>query len=325
MRILLQESISGRIDLLWIPVFRFASRAGCALALLLPLCPSDLAHAGQLTVTVVQSEGGGVHQDFTNALRNALLSQNIPLAVTGVNKVIPGSGLVIAVGMKAAETVAASDAPFVLNVLVPKAGYENLLRNFPHRAGSHTFSAIYLDQPVSRQAHLIAAILPDRHRVGLLYSTPPGEFEQIRQEMGKRGLRLREKAVGTQPVPETLQELLQGSDMLLALPDSAIYNSSSIRNILLSTYRSRVPLIGFSPAYVKAGALCAVFSAPEQIAAQATSLVRRFGETHLLPAAQYPQEFEVMVNEQVARSLGLHVRSAIELRAEIKLSEGMKP
>lgn len=321
---MLQESISGRIDLLWIPVFRFASRAGCALALLLPLCPSGLAHAGQLTVTVVQSGDGGAYQDFTNALRNALLNQNIPLAVTGVNKVIPDSGLVIAVGIKAAETVAASDAPFVLNVLVPKAGYEKLLRNFPHRAGSHTFSAIYLDQPISRQAHLIAASLPDRHRVGLLYSTPPGEFEQIRQEMGKRGLRLREKAVGTQPVPETLQELLQGSDMLLALPDSAIYNSSSIRNILLSTYRSRVPLIGFSSAYVKAGALCAVFSAPEQIAAQVASLIRQFGETRLLPAAQYPQEFEVMVNERVAHSLGLHIRPAIELSAEIKFGEGNK-
>ena len=321
---MLQESISGRIDLLWIPVFRFASRAGCALALLLPLCPSGLVHAGQLTVTVVQSEDGGAYQDFTNALRNALLNQNIPLAVTGVNKVIPDSGLVIAVGIKAAETVAASDAPFVLNVLVPKAGYEKLLRNFPHRAGSHTFSAIYLDQPISRQAHLIAASLPDRHRVGLLYSTPPGEFEQIRQEMGKRGLRLREKAVGTQSVPETLQELLQDSDVLLALPDSAIYNSSSIRNILLSTYRSRVPLIGFSSAYVKVGALCAVFSAPEQIAAQVAPLVRQFGETHRLPAAQYPQEFEVMVNERVAHSLGLHIRPAIELSAEIKFGEGNK-
>ncbi|MFZ2300897.1 MAG: ABC transporter substrate binding protein [Gallionella sp.] len=317
---MLQESISGRIDLPWIPVFRFASRAGCALALLLPLCPSGR----QLTVTVVQSENGGAYQDFTNALRNALLSQNIPLAVTGVNKVIPDSGLVIAVGMKAAETVASSDAPFVLNVLVPKVGYEKLLRNFPRRAGSHTFSAIYLDQPVSRQVHLIAAILPDRHRVGLLFSTPPGELEQIRQEMGKRGLRLREKAVGTQSVSEALQELLLDSDMLLALPDSAIYNGSSIRNILLSTYRSRVPLIGFSSAYVKAGALCAVFSAPEQIAAQVATLIRQFGETRLLPAAQYPQEFEVMVNEQVAHSLGLHIRPAIELSAEIKFGEGSK-
>lgn len=324
MRILLQESISGRIDLFWIPVFRFASRAGCALALLLPFCPSGLAHAGQLTVTVVQSEDGGAYQDFTNALRNALLSQNIPLAVTGVNKVIPDSGLVIAVGMKAAETVATSDAPFVLNVLVPKVGYENLLRNFPHRAASHTFSAIYLDQPVSRQAHLIAAILPDRHRVGLLYSTPPEELEQFRLEMGKRGLRLREKAVGTQSVAETLQGLLQDSDVLLALPDSAIYNGLTIRNILLATYRSSVPLIGFSSGYVKAGALCAVFSAPEQIAAQAAPLIRQFGETRLLPAAQYPQEFEVMVNDQVAHSLGLHIRSAIELSAEIKLGEGSK-
>jgi len=113
--------------------------------------------------------------------------------------------------------------------------------------------------------------------------------------------------------------------VLLVLPDSAIYNGLTIRNILLATYRSSVPLIGFSSFYVKAGALCAVFSAPEQIAAQVASLIRQFGETRLLPAAQYPQEFEVMVNERVAHSLGLHIRPAIELGAEIKLSEGMKP
>jgi len=64
-----------------------------------------------------------------------------------------------------------------------------------------------------------------------------------------------------------LDELLIDSDVLLAVPDSEIYNSNSIRNILLSSYRRGIPLVGFSQAYVKAGALCAIFSTPEQLAA----------------------------------------------------------
>jgi len=105
--------------------------------------------------------------------------------------------------------------------------------------------------------------------------------------------------------------------VLLALPDAAIYNTSTIRNILLATYRNKVPLVGFSPGYVKAGALCAVYSTPAQIAAQSLAIIQDYAETRTLPAAHYAKEFEVSVNEQVARSLGLNIRSASQLRSEM--------
>lgn len=143
--------------------------------------------------------------------------------------------------------------------------------------------------------------------------------------MGKHGLSFHEQAVGALTLPEALHELLQNSDVLFALPDSAIYNDSTIRNILLTTYRSGIPLIGFSTGFVKAGALCAVSSTPAQIAAQAATLIRQFGESHLLPAAQYPQEFEVTINEQVANSLGLPIKTTFELSHEIKAAEKNAP
>ena len=111
--------------------------------------------------------------------------------------------------------------------------------------------------------------------------------------------------------------MLQDSDVLLALPDSSVYNSATLRNILLATYRSGIPLIGLSPAYVKAGALCAVFSTPTQIAAQAAMAIQQFWEISALPVAQYPQLFEVTVNEQVGRSLGLSIKSPAELQNEM--------
>ena len=199
------------------------------------------------------------------------------------------------------------------------------MREFPQRAGPQTFSAIYLDQPIERQVRLIAAVLPGRHKIGLLYSTPPKEIKQIKDEMAKHGLDLREQAVGALALPEALHELLQNSEVLFALPDSAIYNDSTVRNILLTTYRSGIPLIGFSPGFVKSGALCAVSSTPAQIAAQAATLIRQFGDSHPLPAAQYPQEFEVTINEQVAHSLELHIKTTSELSHEIKAAEKSAP
>jgi hypothetical protein len=45
------------------------------------------------------------------------------------------------------------------------------------------------------------------------------------------------------------------AETLLALPDSDIYNAENVRNILLSTYRRKQGVIGFSADMVKVGAL----------------------------------------------------------------------
>ena len=327
-RILLRQLIFSRIDLFLIPVLRSASRSctGWAAVFLLLFYPAIPVRAEPPGVTIVQSEASGAYLEFSDALRDILLGRGITSVVVDPAKPIPDSGLVIGVGMKAATAVAASGTPSVLNVLIPKAGHEKLLRDFPRRADPHTFSAIYLDQPLERQVLLIASILPDKHNVGLLYSTPPEELALLRRRMVAHGLKLHEQTVSQAlPLAEALQALLQDSELLLVLPDSAVYNSSTIRNILLAAYRSRVPLVGFSPGYVKAGALCAVSSTPAQIAMQAAALIRQFGETHALPSAQYPQEFEVTVNEQVARSLGLQVKDTSVLHDEIKAAERDAP
>jgi hypothetical protein len=60
-----------------------------------------------------------------------------------------------------------------------------------------------------------------------------------------------------------------------------------------------------------------VYSTPVQIANQAAKVVTQFSDTRKLPDYQYPQEFEVAVNTQVARSLGLTIKSAEQLRMEI--------
>ena len=54
---------------------------------------------------------------------------------------------------------------------------------------------------------------------------------------------------------------VENSEVLLGVPDGVIYNSNNIRNILPSSYRRGIPLIGFSQGYVRAGAffVCAVF------------------------------------------------------------------
>lgn len=286
-------------------------------------------YAAPLTVTVVLSEQGAPYLEFTEALREKFLKKNVHLnIVTDSTSIIPEQGVVIAAGMKAATAVAGnSRVSAILNVLIPETGFEKLQDDFPRRAGSKSFSAIYLDQHTERHIRLIKALLPGKRHVGLLFDTyPQDELAELRQRLARHKLVLHEQKVSDKlPAYAALQEVLKESEVLLALPETSIYNSLTIRNILLAAYRNGSPMIGFTPSYVKAGALAAVYSTPAQVAEQAVQAILQYGETRTLPPAQHPQLFEVLVNEQVGQSLGLPVKSAAELRQEISAITGDEP
>lgn len=100
------------------------------------------------------------------------------------------------------------------------------------------------------------------------------------------------------------------TDVLLALPDSAVYNTENIRNILLSTYRHKQGVIGFSADMVKAGALATTYSDVEDINAQVAELAAGYIDGGELAPPRFPHYFRTVVNEGVARSLDIDVSEA---------------
>ena len=126
------------------------------------------------------------------------------------------------------------------------------------------------------------------------------------------------------PLPE-LKRLLGESDVLLAVPEPLIYNRNTIQSILLTTYRHEVPLLGFSPSYVKAGAIAAVFTMPEQIGQQAAEMIQHLAAERRLPLPQSPRYFSVGVNAQVARSLGIGLDDEISLINKLKRTSESEP
>lgn len=287
---------------------------------LLGLAP--LSWAENLKVWVVLSDDSAPYQSFAKELNNSL-----PALIQGTvlehpeqwPTAIPQADLIVAVGVKAAElAVTQSDIP-VLTVMIPQAGYEALLAQTAPKKITHALTAIYLDQPWLRRIDFWHAALPDRHRLGLLYSPETHlDVARLRQDVAQRGGALMARPLrSVDELFDRLETVLAGSDVLLAIPDSQIYNSSNIRNILLTSYRHGVPLIGLSQAYVNAGALGAIFSTPKQLAIQASRIVIAFAHNKELPQAQYPEDYTIAVNPQVARSLGIEMRSAEAIHSQM--------
>jgi len=200
----------------------------------------------------------------------------------------------------------------VLAAMVPRSGYERVLRDSAKKRAV-SVSAIYLDQPFSRQLDLLRIALPDARRVGVLWGPESAQQQPaLVAAMRARSMELTSGAsVGGESVFSGLRGALDNVDVFLAVADPQVFNGSTLPNILLATYRARIPVLAFSPAYVKAGALLSLHTTSVQVGSQAGAVARLVMQGAALPPSQYPMDFSVSVNDYVARSLGLSLDASV--------------
>lgn len=301
------------------------------LTLWLGLFVGACVHAAAAGVVIVSSERSTAYVDAVDALVKELerggLSRYEMLQLTVPELAAAGPlspKLFVAFGAEAAQALAKAEsrAP-VLCALLPRSSFERILQA-SGRKSSAQFSALYLDQPLSRQLELIRLALPAAHRIGVLWgSESQSQAAALKTQAQTRGLELVEASVERDAsVFSSLKRVLEDADVLLAVPDPQVYNSNSIQNILLASFRAKVPLAAFSPAYVRAGALLAVHVTPAQIGVQAGAIARGVLQGKALSATPlYSQDFSVTVNDHVARSLGLAL-DAQALNARLHRWEG---
>ncbi len=280
---------------------------GAALA-----CLSVAAQAA--TVVVLTPRTGGAYDELVDAFRQevasapALRVQVVAGADRSSRPVLPeDTVMVLTVGVAATmESIGIDPRVPVLSVLVPRASYESIAGA---AAVSRRQAAIYIDQPAERQLDLLRAAVPSAQRVGVVVGAALAqETQTFRALAARRGLDLVVERVNRESeLYGALQTVMRAADVFVALPDPAIVNVSTAQNLLLTSFRFRIPVIGYSASYVRAGALAAVFSTPAQAGMEAGQAVRNFIRTGTLPASRYPRHFSVLVNRAVAESLGLSV------------------
>jgi hypothetical protein len=284
-------------------------------------------------VWVALAEEGGAYAEAAAVLRSEL--EGTQQKVAGWQQVLNDKAeppeAIITVGVAAfsgtldwlAARGAAWDRVPVLATLLPRAAFDEQVAQ--SSAGRRTISAAVLDQPIGRQLALLKRALPDRRRIGVL-SGPQTQalLKTVQKEAAARG-----QTVVTGPAIATtddiypsLKVVLDEAEVILAMPDPVVYHGTSIQNILLTAYRARVPLVAFSPAYTKAGAVLALYSTPAQVARRAAEMLRNWFSGRGLPPPQAPREFAVVANVRVAASLGLQLDEAAVLAEDLRRLEG---
>lgn len=307
------------------------SRGRCSrLALLLLLaCAATPGQAYDKISVVIESESAAA-TEFVQALRKDLenrgdkpYSVNVVHGVSGIGTTADAApDLIIAVGVQALQqTAALAEHRQILGVLIPLQAYQRIRVQHP---ANHALTAIPLDQPYARQLALLRHLLPTAKQVGLLLGPSNAELAaHVTRAAPAYQLNTLVRTIDSESLlPTALGQLLPACDVLLATPDPLVYTRETAQTILLTSYRHQKPVIGFSKAYVTAGALAAVYSKPEQIARQAADIiVQGASRNAALPPTLSPQYFSVAINRQVARSLGITTDSEMSLADKIRNEE----
>lgn len=127
-----------------------------------------------------------------------------------------------------------------------------------------------------------------------------------------------EKVERENDVGPGVERLVQQVGMLLALPDPVAHTAGTVPPLLLITYRAGVPVIAYSEAYLRAGAVAALYATPEQIAQQVVEMISSYRQGKTLPQSQGLKYFTIGSNPSVARSLGFNLPPLDELETRLK-------
>jgi ABC-type uncharacterized transport system substrate-binding protein len=295
--------------------------------ILLCLCWLALVPAwAEGVIHLILSDQGGAYQEVAEAFRAGVGQRQTikawslaELSAGQVQGITRTPGLIVPVGVKAARFIAEHHAgqAAVLSLMIPRAVSEKL--QWPAGLGRKKVSVVYIDQPPSRSLGLAAAAFPAARRVGLLISGENAAVAKLlAQESVRHNLHLNVETVdAADDVAPALRRVLPESDVLLLVPDAIAINAGNAQNVLLTTYRFRVPVLGFSQGLAKAGAVASVYSSPAQIGAQGALMATRLLEGGELPPPQPAGEFSIAFNTHVARSLGVVLPNEDDIRHKL--------
>ena len=222
--------------------------------------------------------------------------------------------IIITIGTKATLAILEKpmDIPVVFSMVL--APPEKLLRN-PRTTG------ILLDIPVEKQLLWLKRMCPMIERVGILYSRTDDLWVKRAMRISSGlGLEIVPLRLDTPSMlPDMLDTLEQEADALWAVPDGAIYNTVISPQIILFCLRHKIPFMGLSSNFTRAGALlsldCDYRKIGEQTAALAKDVLSGQDPSRIPPG--YPARIIPALNIHTARLLGLKIPENILKRARI--------
>ncbi|MDT8421897.1 MAG: ABC transporter substrate-binding protein [Desulfuromonadales bacterium] len=210
--------------------------------------------------------------------------------------------LVFALGAQALESAGAllTDIPVVASMVLNKED----ISKYPNATG------VSLAFSIEDQLDWLQKILPQSRNIGVIYSSAENRelVERASKIIKKSGLTLHQVQIDSPgELTPALKQLENRADVLWGLNDKMVLNKATAQSVLLFSLRNKIPFVGLSSAWVKAGAVYALEWDYQDLGRQGAEMARR------ILSGQRPADVRVASPRAVQYSLNLKVADRLKL------------
>ena len=169
-----------------------------------------------------------------------------------------------------------------------------------------------LEVPLSMQCGAMRALWPQHARVGIIRNPARSRYsaEALESRARKEGFTsLVVDCEGPGGLLKAVAALKGKVDFLLCFPDPDLYNAVTIKPLVMASLESRLPIVGFSPAFVRAGAAAGIYPDYRDTGRQTAEMVLRILHGDDRAADEGPRKIQVAVNQRITRLLGVEFQT----------------
>lgn len=177
-------------------------------------------------------------------------------------------------------------------------------------------TGVYLEHPVNTQLKWLKQFLPGVKKIGVLYNPEENEqrITQAKNEAHKLGLKIiAYKVQSPQEISIALKKLSTDVDVLWGISDAIVLTPQTAKHILLFSFRNRIPFVGLSSAWVRAGAIYSLeWDYPDlgkQCSEMALRILRGEDVNSIPPAA--PRKIRYALNMKTAERMKVNISESI--------------
>lgn len=180
---------------------------------------------------------------------------------------------------------------------------------------SHATAVLLTTSPL-KQLEWHRRFLPNARRVGILYDPKRNQDWVDAAKIAAAELGLEIVAVpvkAAKELPSALKLLGRNADSILGIADKTVYSSKTAKAVLLFSFRNRIPFIGLSGAWVKAGALYALDWDYPELGRQCAAIALKIldGTKAKMINPQLPEKRLYLLNLKTAKHMKLEISQAL--------------
>lgn len=248
-------------------------------------------------------DGKNIAIDYQNAQADQSNLQTIS------EKLVADNDLILAIATPAAQAVATAttEVPILFTAVTDPVGAE--LVASMEKPGSNVTGTSDA-ATISKQVELIQKAVPNAKKIGILYNANERnsqvQYEEAKKEFEQKGYEVIAKTVAsTNDVQDVATSLMKQTDAIFIPTDNTIASTMTLLGELAKEQKKAV--IGGSQDMVKEGGLATYGTNYESLGKQTAKMavkILKGAKPEEVPA-EYPEELDVVVNEDMAKAIGI--------------------